>query len=208
MACSNNRSVVGVIDFIYWWENNVIQPCLAVWSPRCSGRVQEGQSWLEGGFGWFCSPALSLSFQGLGEMSEWNVLSQQRESLLPGLRSIPLERSGVWKAWLRKGGVAGGWMGTALLAASILLIWSLTMGMNLKWISGVSAKAGYFCHNWHVRQSESTAIQWDGEEKGRRTWCFSGYCTLQVQERCFHLGPGAQGKFSASPNWRTLSETS
>lgn len=79
--------------------------------------------------------------------------------------------------------------------------------MNLKWNSSVSAKAGYFCHKRHIRQLENSDIKKDGEERGRRRQCFSGACALRVGGRWFHLRAGVQGKFSASPNWRTLNET-
>lgn len=168
MACSNNRPVVGVIDFISWWENDVNQPCLAAWAPPWSGRVQQGHGWLEGGCGWFHSPALSLGSQGLGEICQglwgWNELSQQWWVSCQGW-GIPLERDGAGAGEGRGGGRMDGKSSSCSFSFIDL---GINNGMNLKWISGVSAKAGYFCHKWRVRGSESTAVQGMGR---RRTWC-------------------------------------
>lgn len=191
MACSNNRPVVGVIDFISWWENDVNQPCLAAWAPPWSGRVQQGHGWLEGGCGWFHSPALSLGSQGLGEICQglwgWNELSQQWWVSCQGW-GIPLERDGAGAGEWRGGGRMDGKSSSCSFSFIDL---GINNGMNLKWIWGVSAKAGYFCHKRRVRGSESTAVQGMGRRR-EKDMVLSGVCALQ-QESCFHLELGIQG---------------
>lgn len=119
------------------------------------------------------------------------------ESLLPGLRG----KDGAWKG---AGEGRGGrrMNGNSFSCGFTFIDLVINNGMNLKCISGVSAKAGYFCHKWHV-----TAVQWGGEEKGRRAGG-QGAPQQPVLCRCrraaFILG---LGKFSAPPDWRSLSET-
>lgn len=196
-----------MIDFLHWWENDVNQPCLAARSPRCSGRVQQGHGWLEGGCGWFHSPALSPSPQGLEKMSG----AVGMKGAVPAVgespsraEGMPWGRDGAWAAWLGKEG--GRRMNGKSSSCSFNFIDLLIdNGMNLKWISGVSAKAAYFCHKWHVRQSENSAVQWDGEED---MLLLGSLCFAGARELTFILGQGSEEAqcFSKLENsqWNTL----
>lgn len=125
--------------------------------------------------------------------------------LLPAQRQIPLKRDGVLRSAVPGQGRGGRRMdGKSSYCGLGNIDLVINNAMNLKWNSSVSAKAGYFCHKRHITQLEN--IKRDGEVRGRRRR-FLGTCALQREGRGFTSRWGVQGKFSASPNWKTLSET-
>lgn len=133
---------------------------------------------------------------------------QQWAILLPMPRRIPLKRDGVLKSVVPGKGRGGRRMnGKSSYCGFGNIDLVINNAMNLKWNSSVSAKAGYFCHKRHIRELKNSDNKRDGEERGRRRCCFSWPSVWWVERRWFHLGVGVQGKFSASPNLRTLNKT-